>query len=143
MKIMKINQCIIALISELTAKIFVVTKWFIHFQEISLEFQYYLLRTKCSVVIRITFKRCALFCLFVDLRPTGEFFTQRGTSPLPVKGFNFWPMLVTHGHWAERVGYITCHIYCDTGYPFIMVISQDPWHLHLLSSAWQWSCHMF
>ena len=23
---------------------------------------------------------------------------------------------------------LACHIYCDTGLPFIMVISEDPWH---------------
>ena len=34
-----------------------------------------------------------------------------------------------------------CHIYCDTGYPFIMVISEDSWHSNLLPSVWQWSCH--
>ena len=36
---------------------------------------------------------------------------------------------------------LTCHIYCDTGQLFIMVISEDTWHTHLLSSIWQWSCH--
>ena len=25
--------------------------------------------------------------------------------------------------------------------PLIMVISEDPWHSHLLSSVWQWDCH--
>ena len=25
------------------------------------------------------------------------------TSPLPVKGFKFWPLLGTHGHWAAMV----------------------------------------
>ena len=34
-----------------------------------------------------------------------------------------------------------CHSYFDTGNPFIMFISEDPWHPHLLPSAWQWSCH--
>ena len=29
-------------------------------------------------------------------------------------------------------GSLACHIYCDTGQPFIMVISEDCWH---------WSCH--
>ena len=38
-------------------------------------------------------------------------------------------------------GSLTCHTYCDTGLPFIMVISEDPWHSHLLPSVWQWSCH--
>ena len=36
-------------------------------------------------------------------------------------------------------GSFTCHTYCDTGLPFIMVISEDPWHSHLLPSAWQMS----
>ena len=27
------------------------------------------------------------------------------------------------------------------GHPFIMVISEDPWHSHLLPSVLQWSCH--
>ena len=35
----------------------------------------------------------------------------------------------------------TCHTYCDTGLPFIMVISENPWHSHLLPKVWQWSCH--
>ena len=38
-------------------------------------------------------------------------------------------------------GSLTRHIHCDTGLPFIMVISQDTWHSHLLLSVWQWSCH--
>ena len=39
-------------------------------------------------------------------------------------------------------GSLACHTYCDTGHPFIMVISEDPWHSsHLLPSVWQWSCH--
>ena len=25
-------------------------------------------------------------------------------------------------------GFLACYIYCDTGHPFIMVISKDPWH---------------
>ena len=28
-------------------------------------------------------------------------------------------------------GSLTCHIYCDTGQPFKMVTSEDPWHSHL------------
>ena len=38
-------------------------------------------------------------------------------------------------------GSLTCHSYCDTLLPFKMVISEDPWHSHLLPSVWQWSCH--
>ena len=43
------------------------------------------------------------FCLFWVYRPTQEFFTLMETSPLPVKGCKFWPMLDTHGHWSVRV----------------------------------------
>ena len=35
--------------------------------------------------------------------------------------------------------YLTCHTHCDTVPQFIMVISEDPWHSHLLPSVWQWS----
>ena len=38
-------------------------------------------------------------------------------------------------------GYLACNTYCDTSHPFIMVISEDPWHSHILPSVWQWSCH--
>ena len=31
--------------------------------------------------------------------------------------------------------YLAYHTYCDTGHPFIMVISEDPWHSHLLPSV--------
>ena len=33
-------------------------------------------------------------------------------------------------------GSLACHTYCGTVHPFIMVISEDPWHSHLLSSVW-------
>ena len=37
----------------------------------------------------------------------------------------------TQGHWVEG-----CHTYCDMGHPFIMVISEDLWHSHLLPNVW-------
>ena len=36
-------------------------------------------------------------------------------------------------------GSLACHTYCDTGHPFIMVISEDPSHSH--PGVCQWSCH--
>ena len=44
-----------------------------------------------------------------------------------------WPMS------SERS--LTYHTYCDTDQPFIIVISEDPWHSHLLPSVWQRSYH--
>ena len=82
-----------------------------------------------------------IFCLFRVFRPTQEFFTHMETSTLPMKGCKFWPIHSTHGHGALHDGSLACHTYCDTWHPFIMVISEDPWHSHLLPSVWQWSCH--
>ena len=82
-----------------------------------------------------------LFCLFGVFRPTPTF--------VPI------PLLICRRHlcrWRatkfdvcspiEQRGFFSVHIYCDTEHPFIMVISKDPWHSHLLSSMWQWSCHL-
>ena len=74
-------------------------------------------------------------CLFGVLRPTQEFFTHIGTSLLSLKGFKFWPILGTHGHWAVRVLKLAYHTYCDMGHPLIMIISEDTWHSHLLPSV--------
>ena len=32
-------------------------------------------------------------------------------------------------------GSLACHISCDLGHPFIMLITEDPWHSHLLRLA--------
>ena len=42
--------------------------------------------------------------------------------------------------WSSE-GSLVCHNYCDTGHPFIMVISEDPWYSHPSLSVKQWSCH--
>ena len=51
-------------------------------------------------------------------------------------------MTNTRHSWSlNSAGSLACHNFCDTGHPFIMVISEDPWHSHLLPSAWHRSCH--
>ena len=35
----------------------------------------------------------------------------------------------------DQWGFLPCHTYCNKGQPFIMVISEDPWHSHLLPSV--------
>ena len=62
------------------------------------------------------YKHIVCFGFFVSL----ENFSLMETSPLPVKSCKFWHMLGTHGH------SLACNTYCDTGHPFIMVISEDP-----------------
>ena len=52
-----------------------------------------------------------------------------------------WPMHARHLWPLSSEGSLTCHTCCDTGLPFIMVISEDPRHSHLLPSVWQCSCH--
>ena len=38
-------------------------------------------------------------------------------------------------------GSLALHAYCDTGHPFMIFISEDPWHSNLLLSVRQWSFH--
>ena len=75
----------------------------------------------CFVCNRFN-RRClfGVFDSYGDVTITGE--------ELP-----FWPILDTHGQW----GSLAYYTYCDTKHQFTMVISEDPWHLHL----WQWNCH--
>ena len=58
--------------------------------------------------------------------PTREVFTYMETSPLPVKGCKFWPMLVTYSHWAVRVFSVPHLLWYG-----MMIISEDLWHSHL------------
>ena len=48
---------------------------------------------------------------------------------------------VRHSRTLSNKGSLACQTYCDSGYPFIMVIPEDPWYSHQLQSAWQWSVH--
>ena len=43
------------------------------------------------------------FCLLGVYRLNRKLFTHMETSPLPMNGCAFWPILGTHGHWAVRV----------------------------------------
>ena len=76
--------------------------------------------------------RCFFVCLFGVFRSTYLFLYE------DVTGCKFWPMLGTYGHWAVEVFFV-CHTYSNTEHPFIMVISEDPWHSHLLPGIWQWT----
>ena len=42
---------------------------------------------------------------------------------------------------SSSEGSLPCHTLYDKGHPFIMVISEDPSHSHLLLIVWQCSCH--
>ena len=66
-----------------------------------------------------------IFHSYVDVTITGEGLQILSYAPLIA---------------IERWGFLACYTYCVTGHPFIMVISEDPWHSHLLPSVWQCSC---
>ena len=68
-----------------------------------------------------------IFHSFGDVTITGE-----GLQILTY-ALRVWPL--------NSEGSLACLTYCDMGHPFIMVISLDAWHSHLLPSVWQWSCH--
>ena len=50
---------------------------------------------------------------------------------LRAANFDLWMALMAIEHYS----FLQCHTYCDTRHPFIMVISEDPWHSHLLPSV--------
>ena len=72
-------------------------------------------------------------------RPTRKYFNQMETPLLPAKGCKFWPKLWPLIMSSESS--LTCHSYCDTEHQFLMVISEDRWHVHLLSRVYQCGCH--
>ena len=94
---------------------------------------------KQDTSLRIFAESSLFVCIFVASFPSLEFFTHMETTSSPVQGCEFWPMLGTNDHWAVRP--LACHTCCDTGHPFFMVISENPWHSHLSQAFGQRSCH--
>ena len=83
------------------------------------------------------------FCLFVCLEciiPLESFSLIWRRHNCRWRAANF-DLYARHSWPLSSEGSLTCHTYYDTGLPFIMVISEDPWHSHLMPSVWQWSCH--
>ena len=80
-------------------------------------------------------------CLFdLDLSSHSRIFHWYGDATNSGEGLQILTY-AQHSWPLSSEGSLTYHTYCDTGLPFIMVISEDPWHLHLLPSVWQWSYH--
>ena len=84
----------------------------------------------------------ALFvCLFVwSFSSHSRIFHSYGDVTIAGEGLQIFTF-DRHSWPLSSEGSLTCHTYCDTGHPFIMVISEDPLHSHLLPSVWQWSFH--
>ena len=90
--------------------------------------QYFIILTARTLVFFSLF-----VCLFWIFHRTREFFIRMETSSLRLQIYTY----VQHPWPSSSEGSLACHTYCDTEYPFIMVISVDPWHSHLLPSVWQ------
>ena len=93
------------------------------------------------VLILVPFYKRLMLCLFAlgFFPPTRDFFTRMETSPLPVKGCKFWPMLDTHGH--EQWGFFSVPHILWHGASVYNGHLRGPIKLTLLPSVWQWSCH--
>ena len=59
---------------------------------------------------------------------------------------HYWLQIFIYSRHLEPLSievFLACHPNCDTGYQFIVVISEDPWHSQLSPSVWQRSCYYF
>ena len=81
---------------------------------------------------------CFLFvCGFTSY---SRIFHSYGGATITGEGLHI--LTYTRHSWPlSSVGSLACHTSCDTGHPFIMDITEDPWHSHLLPSVWLWNCH--
>ena len=68
-------------------------------------------------------------------------FTMRGGFFFVCLGVSQILTYARHLRPLSSEGSLACHLYCDTGHPFKMVMSEDPWHSHVLPSVWQWRCN--
>ena len=78
-------------------------------------------------------------CLYVVCRPSRQLLTYTETSPMPMSGCRVRPMLGAYGHWVVRV--LTRVTPTTPWESYFKVISEIPWHPHLLPCVWQWNCH--
>ena len=82
-----------------------------------------------------------LFCLFWSFSSYSRIFHSYGDVTITGEGLqaltsarHSWPL--------SSEDSLMCHTYCDTGYPFIMVISSRTCDTHTYCRAfWQCSCH--
>ena len=90
-----------------------------------------------NIILLILLCFVCLFVLGVFWCPTRDFF-----SFIWIRDYYRWRTAnsdhARHSWPLSSEG--SSHLYCDTGHPFIMVISEDPWHSHLLPGVKYWSC---
>ena len=72
-------------------------------------------------------------CLFVNLFVSSIF---HSCGDVTMIGEGLQILTYARHPWpSSSVGSLACHTYCETAHPFIMVISEGPWHSHLLPSV--------
>ena len=86
------------------------------------------------------------FACWVIFGPTREFFSLIWRCMIwrveTINGEELQLLTYACHSWPlSSEGSLACHTCCATGLSLIMVISEDPWHSHLLPSVQQWSCH--
>ena len=110
---------------------------YIHIQYyfVTIWFIYIYTKAIVSVYKKIELWSCmSTFCLFVwGFSSHLRIFIHIEGVQIFTYALHMWPL--------NSEGSLACIIYCDPGHPFKMVIFEDPWHSHLLSSVWQWSYH--
>ena len=68
-----------------------------------------------------------------------RFFYSYGDATITGEGIQILTY-TRHSRPLSSESSLAYHTYCDTGHPFIMVISEDLQHLHLLPRFWNWNC---
>ena len=86
---------------------------------------------------------CLFVCLFVWLF---WFFVLLQNFSLIWRRHHDWWRAANSGLWSapmaiEQRGFFNVLLLLWHGHPFITVISEDPWHTHLLPRVWHRSCH--
>ena len=68
-------------------------------------------------------------CLFVYLGLSSHLRIFHSYGDVTIAGEGLQILTYARHSWPlSSEGSLTCHTYCDTGHPFIMVISDDPWY---------------
>ena len=95
------------------------------------------LKIKFTKISYKEFTICLFVCLFVwGFTSHSRIFHSYGDVTITSEGLHILTF-TRHSSPLSSEGSLACHTYCDTGLLFIMIITEDPWRIHLLPSVWQ------
>ena len=75
------------------------------------------------------------FCLFGVFGPT-----RKTTWDINMTGERL--QILTNARHLSSEGFLRAISTVTTGHSFMIIISENPWHSHILPNIWQWSCHL-